>query len=115
MGETYETRLVRPRHLKELLEAERTGVPFLHWLDGDGEQHILMLPADRARVTIGRREQSDVPLPWDGRRSMCPPSASQRVSWRCIAPATSSSLAIRSDSSRVRHRLRGANRRQTDS
>ena len=66
MGETSETRLVRPRHLKELLEAERTGVPFLHWLDGDGEQHILMLPADRARVTIGRREQSDVPLSWDG-------------------------------------------------
>jgi hypothetical protein len=65
MPETYETRLIRPRHLKALLEAERTGMPFLHWLDGDGEQHILMLAADRPRVTIGRREQSDVPLSWD--------------------------------------------------
>jgi FHA domain len=61
-----ETRLVRPRHLKERLEAEATGVPFLYWLDDDGEQHIVMLPPDLARVTIGRREQSDVPLTWDG-------------------------------------------------
>jgi hypothetical protein len=58
--------LVRPRHLKERLEAEATGVPFLYWLDDDREQHIVMLPPDRTRVTIGRREQSDVPLTWDG-------------------------------------------------
>jgi hypothetical protein len=69
MAETYKTRLMRPRHLKAVLEAERTGVPFLHWLDGEGEQHILMLPHGRARVTIGRREQSDVPLTWDGQVS----------------------------------------------
>ena len=61
-----ETRLVRPRHLKERLEAEATGIPFLYWLDDDGEQHVVMLPPDRTRVTIGRREQSDVPLTWDG-------------------------------------------------
>jgi hypothetical protein len=66
MADTYETQLVRPRHLKELLEAERTGNPFLHWLDADGEQHILMLDADRLRVTIGRREHCDIPLTWDG-------------------------------------------------
>lgn len=65
MGETFETRLVRPRHLQEVLQAERTGIPFLHWLDNEGEQHILMLPAGRSRVTIGRREQSDIPLSWD--------------------------------------------------
>jgi DNA-binding CsgD family transcriptional regulator len=35
-------------------------------LDDAGEQHILMLTADRERVTIGRRDQSDVPLTWDG-------------------------------------------------
>jgi hypothetical protein len=61
-----ETRLVRPRHLKERLEAEATGIPFLYWLDDDGEQHVVMLPPDRTRVTVGRREQSDVPLTWDG-------------------------------------------------
>jgi DNA-binding CsgD family transcriptional regulator len=48
-----------------VIEAERTGIPFVNWRDGAGEQHILMLAADRARVTIGRREQSDVPLTWD--------------------------------------------------
>ena len=61
-----ETWLVRPRHLKERLEAEATGFPFLYWLDGDREQHIVMLPPDLTRVTIGRREQKDVPLTWDG-------------------------------------------------
>jgi DNA-binding CsgD family transcriptional regulator len=65
MAETYETRVITPRHLKALIEAERNGIPFLHWLDGEGELHILMLPAERPRVTIGRREQSDVPLTWD--------------------------------------------------
>jgi hypothetical protein len=65
MGDVHETRLVRPRHLKALIEAEATGVPFLHWLDADGEQHILMLTEDRPRVTIGRRAHCDVPLSWD--------------------------------------------------
>jgi hypothetical protein len=65
MADTYETRVIAPRHLKALIEAERTGLPFLHWLDDERELHILMLPAERSRVTIGRREQSDVPLTWD--------------------------------------------------
>jgi FHA domain len=61
----YETRLVRPQHLKDRIAAEATGVPFLYWLDGDGEQHILMLAPERTRVTIGRQVPSDVPLTWD--------------------------------------------------
>lgn len=65
MAEGFETRLVRPRHLKEVLEAEGTGIPFLHWLDDAGEQQLLMLPSDGARVTIGRSEHSDVALTWD--------------------------------------------------
>jgi len=65
MGDARETRLVRPRHLKELIDAEATGVPFLHWLDADGEQHILMLTDDRPRVTVGRRADCDVALSWD--------------------------------------------------
>jgi DNA-binding CsgD family transcriptional regulator len=65
MTDPHETRLITPRHLKALIEAERTGVPFLYWLDADGEQRILMLTAGRARVTIGRRDHCDVPLTWD--------------------------------------------------
>ena len=65
MAETHATRTPSPRELQALIEAERTGVPFLHWRDERGEQRILMLAPDRARVTIGRRDQSDVPLTWD--------------------------------------------------
>lgn len=65
MTEPHETRLIRPRHLKAVIEAEATGVPFLHWLDGDGEQHILLLAEDRPRVTVGRRPNCDVALTWD--------------------------------------------------
>jgi DNA-binding CsgD family transcriptional regulator len=65
MTETDETRAPSPRELKALIEAERTGVPFLYWRDADQEQHILLLASDRSRATVGRREQSDVPLPWD--------------------------------------------------
>lgn len=65
MTDPHETRLITPRHLKALIEAERTGVPFLYWLDPDGEQRILMLTAERPRITIGRRDHCDVPLTWD--------------------------------------------------
>jgi hypothetical protein len=65
MSDEQGTRLLTPRQLKAVIEAERTGVPFLHWRDDAGEQQILMLSSDRARITIGRRDQSDVPLSWD--------------------------------------------------
>jgi hypothetical protein len=65
MAETHEIRAPSPRELKALIEAERTGIPFLHWRDGASEQHLLMLAPVRTRVTIGRREQSDIPLTWD--------------------------------------------------
>jgi hypothetical protein len=65
VSEDFQTRMYNARHLKAVMEAERTGVPFLQWLDEAGEQHILMLSDGRPRVTIGRREQSDVSLTWD--------------------------------------------------
>ena len=65
MGDARETRLISPRQLKARIEAESTGIPFLHWLDADNEQHILLLTHDRGRVTIGRRAHCDVPLTWD--------------------------------------------------
>jgi hypothetical protein len=65
MVEHHETRLPSPRELKAQIDAERTGHPFVFWRDGSGAQHIMMLPADHPRVTIGRREQSDIALAWD--------------------------------------------------
>ncbi len=65
MAHTHDVRLPSPRELKDLIEAERTGIPFLYWRNGAGEQHILTLGPDRPRVTIGRRDQSNIPLTWD--------------------------------------------------
>jgi hypothetical protein len=65
MANADDTRPPSPRDLKALIEAERTGLPFVYWRDGAGQQQILVLTADRNRVTIGRREQSDIPLTWD--------------------------------------------------
>lgn len=65
MGDTTESRLPSPRDLQALIRAERAALPFLVWRDGAGEQHILALTPDLERVTVGRREQSDVALTWD--------------------------------------------------
>lgn len=65
MADQHERRLPSPRELKALIEAERGGTPFVHWRDGAGEQQIMLLSGERARVTVGRRDQSDVPLTWD--------------------------------------------------
>jgi class 3 adenylate cyclase len=54
-----------PLELKEWLEAERAGEPFLVYRDGEGRQRILSLPADRERLTIGRLPRNDLELGWD--------------------------------------------------
>ncbi|MEA2196653.1 MAG: hypothetical protein QOJ25_704 [Solirubrobacteraceae bacterium] len=65
MTETDGTAPPSPRDLKALIEAERTGTPFIYWRDESGMQVIFMLPVQVSRATVGRREQSDVPLSWD--------------------------------------------------
>lgn len=49
-----------PAELKDRLEAERAGTPFVHWRDPDG-QRIAVL-ADRDRFTVGRGDEVDVRL-----------------------------------------------------
>jgi hypothetical protein len=66
-------RLPTPRELQAIIEAERTGLPFLRWRDGAGDQQILLLDKDVERVLLGRREQREpstgrersVALAWD--------------------------------------------------
>jgi pSer/pThr/pTyr-binding forkhead associated (FHA) protein len=41
------------------------GDPFLLFRDGDGRQHIVALSEEAGVVTIGRRYEADVSLPWD--------------------------------------------------
>jgi DNA-binding CsgD family transcriptional regulator len=64
-GRTTETPAPRPVDLKAIIEAERTGLPFMHWRRSDGAQELRMLGDERARVMIGRLAESDVALPWD--------------------------------------------------
>jgi hypothetical protein len=51
--------------LKDRMESERRGFPFIVHRDEDGAQRILELSDGVDRVTIGRRAENDVALPWD--------------------------------------------------
>jgi hypothetical protein len=51
--------------LKERLEAERRGTPFLVLRDGGGVQRLIPLERHRAPVTIGRSEECDVRIEGD--------------------------------------------------
>ncbi len=53
-----------PSELKERLEAERRGEPFLVYRDGDGAQCIFALKAGD-RLTVGRRPENDLALCFD--------------------------------------------------
>lgn len=52
--------------LKERIEAERRGVPFLVYRDGDGAQALLELDGPADQMTVGRGRDSDLAIPWDG-------------------------------------------------
>ena len=51
--------------LQARLEAERSGVPFLLFRDGEGHQQLVRLPADGAEVVIGRNPDHGIELAWD--------------------------------------------------
>ncbi len=51
--------------LKERIEAERRGAPFVVYRDGEGEQVVLDLDDEESPVTIGRSEEANVALPFD--------------------------------------------------
>lgn len=54
-----------PAELKERIEAERRGSPFLLYRDGDGKQRIRDLGGAPERLTIGRSASNGVALAWD--------------------------------------------------
>jgi pSer/pThr/pTyr-binding forkhead associated (FHA) protein len=53
------------QELEARLAAERLGVAFLVYRDGERRQRIFPLEPARRSVTIGRRDEADVSLPWD--------------------------------------------------
>ena len=58
-----------PQELRDRLTAEAAGEPFLVHRDAEGLQHITPLAGRGGRLTLGRSDESDLPLPWDGRVS----------------------------------------------
>ncbi|MGH2942710.1 MAG: FHA domain-containing protein [Solirubrobacteraceae bacterium] len=54
-----------PAELRERIEAERAGAPFLVLRAGDGTQRLFVLDGAGTRVTVGRSAGNDVALPWD--------------------------------------------------
>jgi pSer/pThr/pTyr-binding forkhead associated (FHA) protein len=57
--------VTRAAELKEQIELERQGEPFLLFRTGEGEQRLVVLAASASPITIGRREETDVSLSWD--------------------------------------------------
>jgi len=51
--------------LEERRAAERIGDPFLVYRDADGRQRIFSLPERSGGITVGRREEADISVPWD--------------------------------------------------
>src|SRR4051794_38907896 len=54
-----------PAELRDRIEAERRAIPFLVFRDEAGRQSLLVLDSDGPQVTLGRRPDNDVALPWD--------------------------------------------------
>jgi pSer/pThr/pTyr-binding forkhead associated (FHA) protein len=54
-----------PAELRERIEAERQGEPFLVFRAGDGRQRLVVLDAQRGHATVGRSTGNDVALEWD--------------------------------------------------
>jgi predicted ATPase len=51
--------------LADRIQAERRGRAFVAFHDGAGRQHVVTLDDERSPITIGRRPDNDIVLPWD--------------------------------------------------
>ena len=54
-----------PQELRERIEAERRGRPFLVFRDDEREQRILELDGRGERLSVGRGLSNQLSLPWD--------------------------------------------------
>jgi pSer/pThr/pTyr-binding forkhead associated (FHA) protein len=69
MAEITVPRPASARELKAVLDAERSGRPFLLFRDGGGEQCLRVLDETTNWLTVGRSAEADVSLDWDERVS----------------------------------------------
>ena len=54
-----------PAELKAVIAAERDGVAFLEYRDGDDVQRLVALDEDMERISIGRMPGCELALVWD--------------------------------------------------
>jgi pSer/pThr/pTyr-binding forkhead associated (FHA) protein len=54
-----------PTELQAVLAAQRSGVAFLEYRDGDEQQLLVTLGPERDRLSIGRLPGCELPLTWD--------------------------------------------------
>src|SRR3954451_25197972 len=59
----FPSHALAPAELAALRDAERSGRPFVAYRDGSGD--LRLPPLDGERMTVGRAEGNDLPLPWD--------------------------------------------------
>jgi pSer/pThr/pTyr-binding forkhead associated (FHA) protein len=60
-----ETSALSALELKVVLDAERSGLPFVHWREGDGSVRAHVLDQSSWRVTVGRNPDSEIALTQD--------------------------------------------------
>ena len=61
---TTESPIPNPSDLKAVIDAERTGMPFVYW-SASGDQQLRLLRTEPQRLTVGRRPDSDISLSAD--------------------------------------------------
>lgn len=66
-GSPIDPHTASPAELRERIRADGLGGPYLLFRDGDGEQRIVALRAQR--MTVGRAPGCELALPWDGKVS----------------------------------------------
>jgi hypothetical protein len=64
-GDPLAPHSLAPRELKAVLDAERAGDPFLAYRDGEGCLKLFVLGHEDRTVTVGRRNETDLPISWD--------------------------------------------------
>lgn len=64
-GDPVASHSLSPRELKALLAAERMGEPFLAFRDEQRQLDLFVLGCRGRTLTVGRRGETDLSLPWD--------------------------------------------------
>jgi len=65
-GDPLARHTLSPSELRDLLEVERAGRPFFAFRDGQGVLRLFVPRDERQTLSVGRREEMDVSISWDG-------------------------------------------------